>query len=173
MNAAPHILFMRGVFMSHLFSCRSSGFLYFLAAPAVLVFLLLSIVGGASPASSSPDPRAAAAAAFLSGCGWEADPLSCQCAEVAVPEQFGEVYRQYNELQRSQGFDLTPYRGQKAVRFTFPLEDYPAPKEAGPVYANVLFVGDTIAAADICAVGARGFIRPVRSSEFGVGERRK
>ena len=151
---------VRGVFMLRSFFCRSSG-LYFLAAPAVLAFLLLSIFRGASPAVSVPDPRAAAAEAFLAERGWTVDPLSCECAESVIPERFGEVYRQYNELQRSQGFDLTPYRGRRAVRFTFALAENPFPEEAGPVHANVLFVEDTIAAADICAVGINGFIRGV------------
>ncbi len=152
---------VRGVFMSHLVSYRLSHCLYFLAAPLLLVLLLAAIFRGARPAAALPDERAAAAQAFLAGCGWKADPASCERAEVVIPERFGEVYRQYNELLRRQGYDLTPYRGRRAVRFTFTLAEHPFPEEVGPVHANVLFVGDEIVAADLCSVGINGFMEAI------------
>ena len=153
--------------MLYLFSRRSSGWLYFLAAPAVISLLLLAIFNGASPAVALPDPRAAAAEAFLAERGWKVDPASCQAAEVTIPERFGEVYRQYNELQRSQGYDLAPYRGCRAARFTFTLAG------EGSLLANVLFVEDVIVAADICDVGINGFIEAVGDGRRPAGDRQK
>ena len=158
---------MRGVFMFRLLSFRLSHCLYFLASPAVLVLLLLSIIGRASPAAALPDPRAQVAAAYLTERGWAVDVASCEYAEVTIPERFGEVYRQYNALQKTQGFDLTPYRGRRAARFTFALTENPFPEEAGPVRANVLFVEDAVVAADLCSVGMNGFIRGVGNTAPG------
>ena len=43
------------------------------------------------------------------------------CAEktVTIPDEFGEVYERYNELQKEGGFDLTPYRSREAVVYTY------------------------------------------------------
>ena len=38
---------------------------------------------------------------------------------VTIPNEFGDVYTKYNELQRSQGFDLSLYGGKEAQVWTF------------------------------------------------------
>lgn len=152
-----------------LFSRRSSGWLYFLAAPAMISLLLVSIFRGASPAVALPDPRAAAAEAFLADHGWQVDPASCRAAEVAIPERFGKVYRQYNELLRARGYDLTPYRGRRAARFTFTLARETSPVGEGTLLANVLFVENKIVAADICDVGIDGFLIAVGDGRQATG----
>lgn len=39
--------------------------------------------------------------------------------EITVPEDFNSVTEKYNEIQKQTGLDLTPYKGQKAQRFTY------------------------------------------------------
>lgn len=51
--------------------------------------------------------------AFLAACGYEAPELIWE-HEITVPKNWNETYENYNELQRSQGFDLVPYKGKKA-----------------------------------------------------------
>ncbi|MBQ3841370.1 MAG: DUF4830 domain-containing protein [Ruminiclostridium sp.] len=41
------------------------------------------------------------------------------CKDVTIPEEFGDVYDRYNELQKSQGFDLSGYRSREAQVYTF------------------------------------------------------
>lgn len=43
------------------------------------------------------------------------------CKTVTIPEEFGEVYERYNELQKSQGYDLSGYRSREAQVYTFPV----------------------------------------------------
>ncbi|MBQ6067303.1 MAG: DUF4830 domain-containing protein [Clostridia bacterium] len=137
------------------------GFVYFVL-PAVLIFLLAAVFSFAEAADALPDANASAAVAFLAEHGWTVDPASCETAEVRIPAEFGAVYESYNALQRSQGFDLLPLRGQTVARYSFTVTDYPEEAYAGTVRANVLFAGKKIVAADLCSVALDGFIRGVK-----------
>ena len=149
------------MFMRHFFSYRTAFGFYFLAVPAVLLTALLTIFHGAAAVGAVPDQRKDDAARFLSSYGWQVDADACEAAEVRLPERFNAVYERYNELQRAQGFDLTPYRGRTAWRFRFPILG-DAGADGGRLYANVLFCDDEIIAADVCSTALDGSMRGVR-----------
>lgn len=44
--------------------------------------------------------------------------------EVYVPIKFSETYMKYNELQKQQGFDMDPYKGEKCKMYVYKLKDY-------------------------------------------------
>ncbi len=44
---------------------------------------------------------------------------SCTEKAVTIPDEFGEVYERYNELQKQSGFDLAPYRSKEATVYTY------------------------------------------------------
>lgn len=39
--------------------------------------------------------------------------------EIVIPEEFGDVYENYNELQKAQGFDLHSYSSREAEVYTY------------------------------------------------------
>lgn len=39
--------------------------------------------------------------------------------EITIPEDFNSITEKYNETQKQIGLDLSPYKGQKAQRFTY------------------------------------------------------
>ena len=41
------------------------------------------------------------------------------CKSIYIPDTFGEVYENYNELQKKQGFDLSAYRSRDAEVYTY------------------------------------------------------
>lgn len=99
----------------------------------------------------------AARIAFLSGFGWEVSAEPLECVSVVIPQQFGDVYRNYNELQTAQGFDLMRHRGKQATRYTYAVLNYPG--QAEYIRANLLVLDDEIIAGDICSVYAKnGFM---------------
>ena len=136
--------------------------LWFVLLPAALVLVLSAIFGGAAAVDAVPDEGAAAAVSFLASHGWTVDGSACEKTAVHIPERFGDVYENYNEIQLAQGFDLSPYRGRVLTRYTFPVTNPPDGAQ-GPVLANVFFDGDTVVAADVCSVGLNGFVRGVIS----------
>lgn len=96
----------------------SKRFRIFLLAAAVLLLLLVLIdvtgfgrdaLSVAVPLSSDSDM---ARAEFLSAYGWEVSSVPEEVCEVTIPGIFDGVYNTYNDLQRSQGFDLLDYRGK-------------------------------------------------------------
>lgn len=59
---------------------------------------------------------------FLTSCGYSPIEFLFQ-TEVTVPKNWNEVYTEYNELQRQQGFDLVPYKGKPAVEYEYFVDD--------------------------------------------------
>ncbi len=67
--------------------------------------------------------------AYLSGLGWQVSPQPIATEELLIPQEFGDSYQSYLELQSSQGFDLTQYRGKRVKRYTYQLTNYPVQDE--------------------------------------------
>lgn len=122
------------------------------------MLLLISVFGGSAAVDARPDARAETASRFLAQYGWEVDASSCEITEVRIPPVFGAVYESYNELQRSQGFDLSAYRGKTLQRVTFSVINFPGYENSSLIRGNVFLDGDRVAAADLCSVEADGFI---------------
>lgn len=59
---------------------------------------------------------------FLKACGYETPELIFQ-HEIIIPKHWNNTYTDYNELQRSQGFDLTPYKGKDATELNYFVSD--------------------------------------------------
>ena len=66
-----------------------------------------------------------AAADYLRAVG-EEDAAQLSCERITIPEQFDEVYEEYNGMQWQSGFDLSEYKGKDALRFTFALTRHDA-----------------------------------------------
>ena len=101
------------------------------------------------------------AAAFLSQFGWVVDAGSVETREVTIPAEFDKVFAGYNELQKSQGLDLSKYKKKTVTRHTFTVTNYNTPDgEAypGTVYANVLVYRNRVIGGDICSADVNGFI---------------
>ena len=50
---------------------------------------------------------------FIISCGYECEEITT--ANEKIPSIFNEVYSEYNEVQKAQGFDLSKYKGQKVL----------------------------------------------------------
>ncbi len=131
--------------------------------PAALALLLAGIFRCAEATDAVPDPQVARAASFLTSHGWSVDISSCETAEVLIPGRFSTVYESYNALQRTQGFDLTPYRGESLRRVSFTVTNYPGYEGSGLIRAHIFLDGTAVVAADLCSVELGGFIRGVSS----------
>lgn len=74
----------------------------------------------------------------------EPDP---ETEKITIPAEFNDSYNEYNELQKSQGFDLMPYAGKEAVLYTYKVLNFPDYPEN--VVINLLFDDHRLIAADI------------------------
>ena len=125
-----------------------------IAAAAVIaaIALLLTLGGGASeptaslstaPAADTNDARVQ----FLTDFGWEVTPSPTESSQVKIPKGEDPVFSRYNELQKSQGYDLSKFAGKQVMRYVYQINNYPGAKE--PVYATVLVYKDQIIGGDI------------------------
>ncbi len=96
---------------------------------------------------------------FISSLGWETDESPVEIRQVVIPEQFDEVYTNYNEIQLSQGFDLRKYAGVSVKRWTYTIRNYPgASPEDDFIRINLLVYEDEIIGGDVCSVKLDGFM---------------
>ncbi len=94
--------------------------------------------------------------AFLGGFGWQVEPEPHEILEIVIPYEFDAVYEQYNQLQLSQGYDLTRWRGRTAKRYTYRITNYP--NQQDEVFANLIVCQQQIVAGDVSSLSLQGFM---------------
>ncbi len=92
---------------------------------------------------------------FLHSYGWDVEEEAYEVAQVVIPNEFDSVYSRYNELQKSEGLDLSGYKGKTVKRYTYIVKNY---EYNGTVYANILVYKDKVIGGDICSADVNGFI---------------
>ncbi len=136
-----------------------------LLAAAAAILLIVRLAGG-SPADrpqSADVTTNEGRVAYLSDLGYTVRPEPVQTQEVTIPAEFNEVFRRYNELQQSQGFDLAAYAGKRAKRYVYRVEGEP-----GGLEATLIIYRDTVIAADLSSSEGEGSLRallPVQSGD--------
>lgn len=119
----------------------------------LIIIVLKSVIGYISAVTGTVSWEQAAE--FLLKYGWETEKGTVQTEEVHIPSNFSEVYERYNAIQRKQGYDLTKYKGEKVLKYTFAITNY---KDYENVEAHVLTYGGKIIGGDICSTELNGFM---------------
>ena len=134
------------------------------AAAAVLLSLILLMDGGkeTAPTSAPSMGENQARIQFLKDMGWQVKTQPVQAGKVKMPREISAVYERYNNLQKSQGYDLMEYAGKKAMRYVYEVVNYPHATE--PVFATLLIYGDRVIGGDITDTSMGGKIRGLRRS---------
>ena len=138
-----------------------------LAAAAICIaglLLLFSPSKGAPLGESSPFGGLSTNESrleLLLSCGLEAAAEPIATLDLQLPSPLDERYTAYNQLQLTQGFDLTPYCGQSLTRYTYAITNYDDSFQG--VQANLYLFEDTLVAADLFCAGKNGFIAPLFS----------
>lgn len=121
----------------------------------VIVSVFVSAAAKSIPASTDADRIG-----FIKTLGLtcRTEPLSVR--NVVIPAEFGEVYAAYNELQTAAGFDLSPYKGEDAIVYTYSVTDYPSPDGGfySDIRANIIVIGEKIVGGDISSAALDGFM---------------
>ncbi len=134
-----------------------------LAAVAAVILGLILLFGGddkAEPTAGKSADSNDSRVQFLKDFGWEVTVSPVETSQVRIPKQSTEVYDRYNALQKSQGYDLTPYAGKTVMRYVYKIKNYPG--AADPVYATLLVYKGTIIGGDVTDTGAKGVVQGFR-----------
>ena len=135
-----------------------------LAATAALIAALVLTLG-----KGDSDPAAVTTMSdnnhrveFLQSQGWQVTETPKEASQVRIPTEQTPVYARYNELQKTQGYDLSDYAGKQVMRYVYEVNNYPGASE--PVYATVLVYKNRIIGGDITDTAASGAIRGLQKS---------
>lgn len=140
-----------------------------LAAIVVAVTGLVMLLGGekdtvptsATAEVASNDDRVR----FLNSFGWEVTTSPTDSSQVRIPSEPSEVFSRYNDLQKSQGYDLSAFAGQTVMRYVYKVNNYPGATE--PVYATVLIRRHEVIGGDITDTAAKGAIHGFQKPKDG------
>jgi hypothetical protein len=127
----------------------------------VVLFIAAQVGAISQPATTSGIRDACGAAEFVAEFGWEVVIEPSSVRTVIIPAEFDSLYEEYNNLQKSQGFDLTRYRSKTATMYTFRVLNHPASESPAGIFANVLVCNGKVIAGDLVSYALDGFIAPL------------
>lgn len=136
-----------------------------LAAVAGLIIALILTLGGgksADPAAVTTMSDNDSRVQFLKDNGWEVTTSPKESGQVRIPKEMSPVYERYNELQKSQGYDLSQFAGKTVMRYVYQVNNYPGATE--PVYATLLVYKNQIIGGDITDTAVKGSVQGLQSS---------
>ena len=135
-----------------------------LAAVAGLIIALVLTLGG----EKSTDPAVATMSdnssrvQFLQEQGWDVTTSPKESSQVRIPTEMSPVYERYNELQKSQGYDLSRFAGKTVMRYVYQVNNYPNASE--PVYATLLVYKNQIIGGDITNTAVQGSVQGLKNT---------
>ena len=132
----------------------------------VVMAALIFLVGRLPEETKEPLPKLTNSeerVAYLQSLGWEVESEPIETLRFLLPAKLEEPYLSYNELQLSQGFDLSKCCGKQVSRYTYAVTNYPGQPDG--VQANLYICEETPAAGDVCSSGSKGFQAPLIQSE--------
>lgn len=123
----------------------------------ILLTLLLTVIilSAVFLSFASKDKTADICLEFIESLGYHPQGGPIEIAEVDIPEGFGNVYENYQKIQKEAGFDLTSYRGLGLTRYTFRLSD------GEYTIANILIHNGKICGGDILNPSIGGNMLPL------------
>ena len=95
---------------------------------------------------------------YISSLGWAVSEEPDEIKEVVIPHEFNDVYLNYNEIQKAQGFDLTDYAGERVKMWTYTVTNYPGYEDKDCVKINILVYEGCVIGGDVCSVELDGFM---------------
>ena len=92
---------------------------------------------------------------YIKRLGYHIDETPLYTKEITVPQEFGEVYSQYNKIQKQSGFDLSDYKGKKATLYCYELSF-----DDG-VNVNLIVLDGEIIGGDVSEIRLDGEMKPL------------
>lgn len=92
---------------------------------------------------------------FLSQFGWDVDRDPLEVREIMIPAEFDETYTEYNDMQKSLGFDLSNYSGSRVKKWVYSVNNYPGINDN--VKATLLIADGKVIGGDISSTGGKKF----------------
>ena len=99
---------------------------------------------------------------FLSEMGWKVSKEYEGCKVTMVPEEFNDVYKKYNELQKEQGFNLEKYKGKTVEIYTYSVYNYSGYEDKDCVKCSLMICDGILIGGDVYSTETNGFMQGLR-----------
>ena len=93
--------------------------------------------------------------AFIESFGIKVNSEPTREETFTMPDSFDRIILGYNQIQKSQGLDLTKYERKRVTHYAYEVTNYDSD---GKVYVNLLVYRSRIVAADISSADDGGFV---------------
>ena len=131
-----------------------------LLMPAAVIIV---IIGAAGKKTADHDLKTESdRQQFLTDMGWKVGEKYESCRQVTIPEKFTAVYKNYNELQKQQGFDLSDYKGKNVTIYTYSVKNYKNAKNSEAIKANLIVYKGKLIGGDVCSIELDGFMQGLK-----------
>ena len=140
-----------------------------LIAVIAAIFALIFLVGSdADPTGPSKNTTVLmdtndARVKYLNDLGWEVTTSPTESMQVRIPKDSNQVFDRYNELQKSQGFDLSKHAGKTVMRYVYQINNFPNATQ--PVYVTLLVYRDELIGGDITDSGPGGKVLGLKHAD--------
>lgn len=139
-------------------------FLFILIMIALVIFgiILLLGIGGGKSHTQKPEGRAGTESKreeYLCSLGWQIETPAMSVERVMIPKSFSDVFIRYNELQKSQGFDLSKYAGKEVELYTYKVTNH---ESRDTVLAELYVYKGKIIGGDVHSSALDGFMSPLK-----------
>ena len=101
---------------------------------------------------------------FISEMGWETSDEYDECKVITIPEEFNDVYQNYNEIQKKQGFDLSDFKGKQAEVYVYKVKNYPGMEDKDGINCNLIVCDGQLIGGDVCSSELDGFMQGLKRS---------
>lgn len=136
---------------------KKTAVLVIIGIAALLAILIFASANNSGNGSSGKIGSVDDAAAFLESLGWTVDKATVEQKDVIIPKQFSDIYNQYNNIQKAQGYDLSDYRGMEVTIYSFDIQNYSG--YSGRVVADVYVHNKKVIGGDIHSIELDGFMQ--------------
>ena len=93
---------------------------------------------------------------YIKSLGYEVNETAVSNKEITVPQEFGDVYSQYNEIQKQAGFDLSRHKGEKAYVYSYELTF------DSETQVHLIVSDGTVIGGDIAEIRLDGEMKPLK-----------
>ncbi|ADU21020.1 DUF4830 domain-containing protein [Ruminococcus albus] len=136
-----------------------AGVLISVIAAALAVLLVLGLKGRSNIHILDSESKRRT---FLHEMGWEVPEKFDEVKTILIPEDWSEVYINYNELQKQQGFDLTPYKGMQVQVYTYKVLNYPEHEKDDCILCHLMVSDGKLIGGDVSSTASDGFMQGLR-----------
>lgn len=96
---------------------------------------------------------------YIKDLGYNIDETAIFVKNITIPSEFSDVYLKYNQMQESAGFDLSRYKGESAVLYTYKITD------EEDMLINLIVQNGVVIGGDVSSVRIDGDMKPLKRKE--------